>query len=183
MKHFTLYMTIFTVLLAVSFTSKAQSIVDVVVNSPDHTILETALIEANLVDDLEGSGSFTLFAPTDAAFNALPAGTIEALLADSRGKLTDILLYHLVKGKVMSNDLSNGQIVKTYNDDGKKIKVTINGAGVFINNAKVTVVDIQASNGVVHVIDAARLSRILMGTLCISFQKMQMAHQCVPVDV
>ncbi|HSH19640.1 MAG TPA: fasciclin domain-containing protein, partial [Draconibacterium sp.] len=93
---------ILAVFMTVHLTSKAQSIVDVVTNSPDHTILEIALNESNLTDDLEGSGSFTLFAPTDAAFNALPEGTIEALLADSRGLLTDILLYHLVKGEVMS---------------------------------------------------------------------------------
>ncbi len=85
MKNYKFYLMILAVFMAVSFTSKVESIVDVIVNSPNHTILETALIEANLVDDLEGSGSFTIFAPTDAAFNALPAGTLEALLADSRG--------------------------------------------------------------------------------------------------
>ncbi|HSO85978.1 MAG TPA: fasciclin domain-containing protein, partial [Draconibacterium sp.] len=153
MKSYKFYIMFLSVLLTVGFASRAESVVDVIVNSPNHTILETALIEANLVDDLEGSGSFTVFAPTDAAFNALPEGTLEALLADSRGALTQILLYHLVKGKVMSTDLSDGMIVETYNDSEKKLKVTINGAGVFINNAKVTVADVVADNGVVHVID------------------------------
>ena len=154
MRNYKFYLMFLAVFLMAIFTSKSQSVVDVIVNSPNHTILETALIEANLVDDLEGSGSFTVFAPTDAAFNALPEGTLEALLADSRGALTQILLYHLVAGKVMSTNLSNGMIVETYNDEERKIKVTINGAGVFINNAKVTVADIVADNGVVHVIDA-----------------------------
>jgi uncharacterized surface protein with fasciclin (FAS1) repeats len=154
MKKLNFYLMLMAVILTAGFSSKAQSVVDIIVNSPDHTILEKALIEANFVDDLEGSGSFTVFAPTDAAFNALPKGTIEALLADSRGTLTQIILYHLVKGKVMSKDLSNGMIVDTYSDNGNKLKVTINSKGVFINNAKVTVADIVANNGVVHVIDA-----------------------------
>ena len=129
MKNYKFYLMLLGVFLMASFTSKSQSVVDVIVNSPNHTILETAMIEANLVDDLEGSGSFTVFAPTDAAFNALPVGTLDALLADSRGALTQILLYHLVAGKVMSTDLSNGMIVETYNDSKKKIKVTINEDG------------------------------------------------------
>ncbi|MGE0021297.1 MAG: fasciclin domain-containing protein [Draconibacterium sp.] len=154
MKKLNFYILLIAVLITAPFVSKAQSVVDIVVNSPNHTILETALIEANLVDDLEGSGSFTVFAPTDAAFNALPAGTIEALLADSRGALTEILLYHLVNGKVLSTALTSGMQVATYNDDDRELLVTINDAGVFINNAKVTVADIEADNGVVHVIDA-----------------------------
>ena len=81
MKSYKFYIMFLSVLLTVGFASRAESVVDVIVNSPNHTILETALIEANLVDDLEGSGSFTVFAPTDAAFNALPEGTLEALLA------------------------------------------------------------------------------------------------------
>ncbi|HCE57149.1 MAG TPA: hypothetical protein DER09_04925, partial [Prolixibacteraceae bacterium] len=147
MKKLNFYLLLIAVLITAQFTSKAQSVVDIVVNSPNHTILETAFIEANLVDDLEGSGSFTVFAPTDAAFNALPSGTLEALLADSRGALTEILLYHLAKGKVMSSSLADGMILETYNDDGAKVTVTINENGVFINNAKVTVADIEAENG------------------------------------
>lgn len=160
MKTYKFYLMILAVFMMTSFVSKAESVVDIIANSPNHTILETALIEANFIDDLEGSGSFTVFAPTDAAFNALPKGTLEALLADSRGALTQILLYHLVKGKVMSTNLSNGLVVDTYNDSDEKLTVTINEDGVFINNAKVTVADLEAENGVVHVIDAVLLPTI-----------------------
>ncbi len=165
MKTYKFYLTILSVIFAGIFTSKAESIADVVKNSPNHTILETALNESNLTDDLEGSGSFTLFAPTDDAFNALPDGMIDALLADSRGALTDILLYHLVSGEIMSTDLSDGQIVETFNDDDKTFKVSISENGVFVNEAKVTVVDIEADNGVVHVIDAVLVPSDLPATV------------------
>jgi transforming growth factor-beta-induced protein len=131
------------------------TVVDIVVNSPSHTTLETAVIAAGLADDLSGAGPFTVFAPTDAAFAALPAGTIEALLSDPTGDLADILLYHVLGASVKSTDLSNGQTATTLL--GKDITVTINANGVFINNAKVTVADIMADNGVVHVIDAVLL--------------------------
>ncbi|MCB0607977.1 MAG: fasciclin domain-containing protein [Lewinella sp.] len=130
----------------------AQTVVDVIVNSPDHNTLEAAVIAAGLQTALSGDGPFTVFAPTDAAFDALPAGTIDALLADPQGALTDILTYHVASGQVLSTDLSDGQVIPTLN--GKNVTVTINADGVFINNAKVTVADIQADNGVVHVIDA-----------------------------
>ena len=130
------------------------TVVDVVVNSPDHTTLEAAVIAADLAGTLSGTGPFTLFAPTDAAFAALPAGTVEGLLADIPA-LTAILTYHVAAGKVMSTDLANNMMVTTLN--GKKATVTISEAGVFINGAKVTVADIAADNGVVHVIDAVLL--------------------------
>jgi hypothetical protein len=104
-----------------------------------------------LVETLQGEGPFTVFAPTDAAFAALPAGTVEALLADIPA-LTNILTYHVVGAKAMSTSLSNGQKIVTV--QGKEVTVTINEEGVFINNAKVTVADLEAENGVVHVIDA-----------------------------
>ncbi len=131
------------------------TVVDIVVNSPVHETLEAAVIAAGLADDLSGAGPFTVFAPTDDAFDALPAGTLETLLANPTGDLADILLYHVVGGKAMSTGLSNGQTITTLL--GKDITVTINGEGVFINNAKVTVADIEADNGVVHVIDAVLL--------------------------
>jgi uncharacterized surface protein with fasciclin (FAS1) repeats len=130
----------------------SNTVVDIIVNSPAHDTLEAAVIAAGLADDLSGTGPFTVFAPTDDAFKALPAGTIEALLADPTGALANILLYHVASGKVMSGDLSDGQMVPTLL--GKDVKVTINGDGVFINDAKVTVADLQADNGVVHVINA-----------------------------
>jgi uncharacterized surface protein with fasciclin (FAS1) repeats len=127
------------------------TVVDIIVNSADHDTLEAAVIAAGLADDLSGTGPFTVFAPTDAAFAALPAGTLEALLADIPA-LTNILTYHVVGGKAMSSDLSNGQKIVTL--QGQEVTVTINDKGVFINNAKVTVADLVAGNGVVHVIDA-----------------------------
>jgi len=131
-------------------------IFDIVADSEDHTILETALIAAGGEYGLSSSGygPFTLFAPTDAAFDALPEGVVEALLADPKaGGLTELLSYHLLDGTFLSSDLSDGQIILSY-DTEEELTVTINDDGVFINNAKVTVADIEARNGVVHVIDA-----------------------------
>ena len=82
-----------------------QTVVDIIVNSPDHNTLETAVIAADLAGTLSGDGPFTVFAPTDDAFAALPAGTVEALLEDPSGQLTDILLYHAVAGTALSTDL------------------------------------------------------------------------------
>jgi hypothetical protein len=107
---------------------------------------------------LSGAGPFTVFAPTDAAFAALPAGTVEALLADPTGDLAQILLYHVASGSVMSTDLSDGQIVTTL--QGQTVTITITGGNVFVNDAQVIVADIEAENGVVHVIDAVLLPTI-----------------------
>ena len=131
-----------------------NSIYDIVSNSPDHTTLSTAIDACALDGVLSGAGPFTLFAPTDAAFNLLPAGTITALLNDIP-QLTDILKHHVVADSVMSGMLSNGQVVTTLL--GTDITVTINSSGVFIDNAQVTVADLVADNGVVHVIDAVLL--------------------------
>jgi transforming growth factor-beta-induced protein len=139
---------------AVLLPPARTTVVDIIVNSPDHTILETAVVAADLAGALSGEGPFTVFAPTDAAFNALPAGTIEALLNDIP-TLTSILTYHVAGGNVLSTDLTNGQEVVTLN--GKSVTVTINADGVFINDAQVTVADLVADNGVVHVIDAVLL--------------------------
>ena len=144
---------IFTLLLLCPLFLKAQNtVVDIIVNSPDHTTLEAAVLAAGLETTLSGDGPFTIFAPTDDAFAALPAGTIDALLADPTGALTDILLYHALAADVRSTDLSDGQVATTIN--GKDITVTIDNGNVFINDAQVTVADIVADNGVVHVINA-----------------------------
>ncbi len=135
--------------------ASGTTILDIVVNSPDHTILETAVGAAGLAGTLSGPGPFTLFAPTDAAIGSLPAGTLEALLADPTGALKDILLYHALSSKVLSGDLVNGSTATTIN--GKDVTITINDDGVFINTAKVIVADLEADNGVVHVIDAVLL--------------------------
>lgn len=128
------------------------TIVDVVVNSDIHTTLETAVIAAGLVETLSGEGPFTLFAPTDEAFDALEPGVLQALLDDPTGALTDVLTYHVLGQEVPSTALNDGDIVTTVN--GKDVTVTINADGVFINDAEVTLTDIPASNGIVHVIDA-----------------------------
>ena len=109
----------------------AQTVTDIVVTSPVHNTLEAAVIAAGLDDDLAGAGPFTLFAPTDAAFDALPAGTVDALLADPTGDLTQILLYHVLGAEVMSMSLTNGQVATTL--QGSDVTVTISGPDVFIN--------------------------------------------------
>jgi len=146
----TIFYTFLSMIMTLSLS--AQTVVDVIVNSEDHNTLEAAVIAADLVETLSGDGPFTVFAPTDAAFDALPEGAVDGLLADPGGPLTDILLYHVVAAQVNSGDLSDGQVATTVL--GEDITVTINDDGVFINNALVTVVDIPATNGVVHVIDA-----------------------------
>ena len=144
------------ILTALSLASFAQNtVVDIVVNSADHDTLEAAVVAAELADDLSGPGPFTVFAPTDAAFAALPAGTIEALLADPTGTLAQILLYHVVGAQALSTDLSDGQTITTL--QGEDVTVTIGMNGVMINGATVVVADILATNGVVHVIDAVLL--------------------------
>ncbi len=137
--------------VAISFSLKAQTVADVIVESENHQTLEAALLAAELVDTLQGAGPFTVFAPTDAAFDALPEGTLDELLADPTGDLTKILLYHVVADSAVSADLSDGQIIETLL--GQNVTVTISDDGVFINDAQVTTADIEAENGVVHVID------------------------------
>ena len=131
----------------------SNTVVDVIVNSEDHTLLEAAVGAAGLVDALSGEGPFTVFAPTDEAFFALTEAleiTMEELLAIPQ--LVDILAHHVVAGVTYSTDLSDGQEIETL--FGENVTVTINYEGVFINQAQVVVADIAADNGVVHVIDA-----------------------------
>lgn len=130
------------------------SVVDIIVNSENHNTLETAVIEADLAATLSGDGPFTVFAPTDAAFDALPDGVLDQVLADN-DVLTAILLHHVHSGNALSTDLSDGMEVPTLNDD--ILTVSIDGEVVMIDMATVTVADIIASNGVVHVIDMVLL--------------------------
>jgi uncharacterized surface protein with fasciclin (FAS1) repeats len=129
-----------------------NSIWDIIVNSPDHTTLETAIGLAELDGVLDNPGTFTVFAPTDDAFDALPPGVLDALIADPTGALANVLLYHVVGAVALSTDLSDGQAIVTL--QGQSVTVTITGGNVFINNAQVTVADLIADNGVVHVINA-----------------------------
>jgi uncharacterized surface protein with fasciclin (FAS1) repeats len=107
------------------------------------------------VDTLKGDGPFTVFAPTDAAFAKLPAGTVEALLNDKQ-KLTQILTYHVVPGKVTAAQVKPGD-VKTV--QGQSLTVRSDAGAVMVNNARVTKTDIMASNGVIHVIDTVVLPK------------------------
>lgn len=143
----------FLILVALfSFRLQAQTITDIVVNSPNHNTLETAVIAAGLAPALSAPGALTVFAPTDQAFAALPAGTLSALLADPTGALTKVLTYHVVNGRVQAAAITNGQVITTLN--GKTIRAKVSNGTLFINNAKVTVRNIKATNGIVHVIDA-----------------------------
>lgn len=126
------------------------TVVDIIVNSENHNTLETAVIQADLAATLSGDGPFTVFAPTDAAFDALPNGVLDDVLADI-DVLTAILLHHVHSGNALSTDLSDGMEVPTLNDD--ILTVSIDGEVVMIDMATVTIADIIASNGVVHVID------------------------------
>lgn len=133
-----------------------KDIVDTAVAAGQFKTLAAALTAAGLVDTLKGPGPFTVFAPTDAAFAKLPAGTVDTLLKpESKAKLTAILTYHVVAGKVMAADVVKLNEAKTVN--GAIVAVKVDGGNVMINNAKVTNTDIEASNGVIHVIDTVLL--------------------------
>ncbi len=133
-----------------------DDIVTLAVNTDFLSTLVAAVKAGELVGVLQGDGPFTVFAPTNEAFAALPEGTLETLLKpENKDQLVSILTYHVVAGKVMSTDLSNGMKAKTVN--GADITIQINTDGVIVNNAKVISADIQATNGVVHVIDTVIL--------------------------
>jgi uncharacterized surface protein with fasciclin (FAS1) repeats len=130
-------------------SANSMDIVDTAINAGSFTTLVAAVQAAGLVDTLKGEGPFTVFAPTDEAFAALPEGTVEGLLADPEA-LAKILTYHVIAGKVMSTDLSDGMTAATVN--GAEVTITTMG-GVKINGANVISADIETSNGVIHVID------------------------------
>ena len=133
-----------------------KNIVQVAVEAGSFNTLVAAVKAAGLVETLSGPGPFTVFAPTDAAFAKLPAGTIDALLADKE-KLTSILTYHVVSGKVMAADITktNGATPKTLN--GLPLDIVVRDGKVYVNGVTVVTADVQASNGVIHVIDAVLL--------------------------
>ena len=133
----------------------AGTIPEVATAAGNFNTLLAAVTAAGLAETLSGEGPFTVFAPTDEAFAALPAGTVEALLADPAGDLTQILLYHVVPGKVMAADVSDGLEADTA--QGGKVAFTVADGKVMINGANIVATDIEASNGVIHVIDAVIL--------------------------
>ena len=130
----------------------AKDIVDTAVGAGQFKTLVAAVKAAGLVDTLKGTGPFTVFAPTDAAFAKLPAGTLEMLLKpENKSKLAAILTYHVLPGKVMSGDIA-GKKMMVDTVQGSKIDVNAT-SGVMVNDANVVTADIAASNGVIHVID------------------------------
>uniref|UniRef100_UPI003B518CA6 fasciclin domain-containing protein n=1 Tax=Roseovarius indicus TaxID=540747 RepID=UPI003B518CA6 len=129
----------------------SMDVVDTAVNADGFETLVAAVEAAGLVETLKGEGPFTVFAPTDEAFAALPEGTVEdLLLPENKDQLTAILTYHVVPGKVMSGDLSDGMTAATV--EGSEVTIMTEG-GVMVNDANVVQPDIEASNGVIHVID------------------------------
>ena len=135
--------------LGVAFSVQAKDIVDTAVAAGSFKTLATALTAAGLIDTLKGPGPFTVFAPTDAAFAKIPKADLDALLKD-KAKLTSVLTYHVVAGKVMAADVKAGK-VKTV--QGSEITVSTMG-GVKVDKANVVKTDIVADNGVIHVIDS-----------------------------
>lgn len=131
--------------------AETKDIVDTAVGAGNFTTLVAAVQAAGLVETLKGDGPFTVFAPTDAAFAALPAGTVEDLLKpENKDKLVSILTYHVVPGKVMSTDLTEGMTAATV--QGANVTITLEG-GAKVNGAPISTADIEATNGVIHVID------------------------------
>jgi uncharacterized surface protein with fasciclin (FAS1) repeats len=139
---------------ALTAQAQAKDIVDTAVAAGDFKTLAVALEKAGLVQTLKGPGPFTVFAPTDAAFAKVPKAQLDALLAD-KAKLTAVLTYHVVPGKVMAKDVKAGK-VKTV--QGSELTVSTMG-GVKVDNANVVKTDIAASNGVIHVIDSVVLPK------------------------
>ena len=128
-----------------------SDIVDTAVKAGEFKTLAAALTAADLVDTLKGEGPFTVFAPTDAAFAALPDGTVETLLKpENKDQLVAVLTYHVVPSKVMSTDLVDDMKAATV--QGGEVTIDLDN-GAMVNDAKVTTADIKASNGVIHVID------------------------------
>ncbi len=136
---------------------RTKNIVENAVNSKDHTTLVAAVKAAGLVDTLASKGPFTVFAPTNAAFGKLPAGTVDSLVKpENKAALTKILTYHVVPGKLNAADLTDGKKLKTV--EGETLTVKLDGKKVWIVDAKggtsaVTIADVNQSNGVIHVVD------------------------------
>jgi uncharacterized surface protein with fasciclin (FAS1) repeats len=150
--------------LAIATPSLAQAaakadIVDTAVAAGQFKTLAAALNAAGLVRTLKGPGPFTVFAPTDAAFAKLPAGTVETLLKpENKAQLVAVLTYHVVPGSVMSSALA-GKVTDAKTVEGRTVKVDATKGGVSVNGAKVVTADVAATNGVIHVIDTVLLPK------------------------
>jgi len=137
--------------MAATPPSKQMDVVDTAVAAGSFTTLAKALQVAGLVDALKGAGPFTVFAPTDEAFAKLPAGALQSLL-DNPERLKQVLLYHVVSGRVLAKDVVKINSAKTL--QGSSVSIQANRSGVMIDGANVIKTDVLASNGVIHVIDS-----------------------------
>ncbi|MCH2449670.1 MAG: fasciclin domain-containing protein [Gracilimonas sp.] len=147
---------IFALLLSTNVQAQDSDIIELAVATDELSTLVTAVKAAGLVETLQSDGPFTVFAPTNAAFEALPEGVLEMLLKpENKDQLTAVLTYQVVSGKVMSGDLKDGMMPETV--EGSKAEIAINYGKVKVDGANVAMADIEASNGVVHVIDAVIL--------------------------
>lgn len=135
-------------------TAPKADIVDTAVAAGNFTTLAKALTAANLIETLKGEGPFTVFAPTDEAFAALPAGTLDDLLANPEA-LTKVLTYHVVAGNVMAEEVVKLKSAKTV--EGSEVAITVTDGKVMVNGANVVTTDIKTANGTIHVIDAVLL--------------------------
>jgi transforming growth factor-beta-induced protein len=153
---FALILTVLVSAMPAAAGSAQKDIVDTAVAAGTFNTLAAALQAAGLADTLKGKGPFTVFAPTDEAFNKLPAGTAESLLKPAnKEKLKAILLYHVVSGDVTAVEVMKLSSAKTVN--GQDLKLKVNDGTVMVNDAKVVKADVLASNGVIHVIDTVLL--------------------------
>ena len=150
-----------TVMVGGAAMFPSKNIIQNAVNSKDHTTLVAAVKAAGLVETLEGKGPFTVFAPTNAAFGKLPAGTVDNLVKpENKATLTKILTYHVVAGKLDASDLTDGKMLKTV--EGEPLTVKKDGGKTWIVDAKgdtsaITITNVHQSNGVIHVIDTVLL--------------------------
>jgi uncharacterized surface protein with fasciclin (FAS1) repeats len=136
----------------------SKNIVENAANSSDHTTLVAAVKAAGLAETLSGTGPFTVFAPTNTAFDKLPAGTVDNLLKpEMKGDLTSVLTYHVVPGALRAADLKDGQKLTTV--QGKELTLNMKDGNVMIDGATVTTADVISSNGVTHVIDAVLMPK------------------------
>lgn len=140
-----------------ALAAKADDIVDIAAGNDDFETLVAAVEAAGLIDTLKGEGPFTVFAPTDEAFAKLPEGTVESLLEpENRDQLVAILTYHVVPGKVMAGDVM-GKETMAETVQGQSLDIKAMGGAVMVDQAQVIQADIEASNGVIHVIDTVVL--------------------------
>ena len=176
---------VLAVVISTTAFSQTKDVVDIAISSPDHTTLVAAVKAAGLVETLKGDGPFTVFAPTNAAFMKLPAGTVDTLLKpENKEKLAGILTYHVVSGNLDANAV----VAAIKSGKGKVVLTTVNGAKLTAsmdktkvkltdengNSAYVTATDLKGSNGVVHVIDSVLLySKMITHSLFLEF------HRCL----